>query len=148
MKQIKIYPLAKAANPLKMEFLNGSGKPINTIHPDTYSFFEMLAQLVNEEPPDVFSPLERFHMQAIGIEKSKPFNPGPKTRALLSDAARTAGAMARAIAFASPIPDTYYYADRKWQYVGDVPYNLVKDGIPQVDHRTYVYYMALGTRPP
>ena len=26
MKQIKVYPLAKAANPPKMEFLNGSGQ--------------------------------------------------------------------------------------------------------------------------
>ena len=49
----------------------------------------MLAQLVNEEPAEVFTPLERFHMQAIGIEKGKPFNPDPKTKALLSEAART-----------------------------------------------------------
>ncbi len=59
-------------------------------------------------------------MQPIGIEKGKPFNPDPNTKTLLSDAARTGGAMARAICFASPIPDTYYYPDRKWQYVGDV----------------------------
>ena len=72
-----------------MEFLNGSGKAIDTIHPDTITFFEMLAQLVDEEPAEVFTPLERFHMQAIGIEKGKPFNPDPKTKALLSEAART-----------------------------------------------------------
>lgn len=147
MKQIKTYPLANASNPPKMEFFNGSGEPIDTIHRDTIAFFEMLAQIVDEEPADVFSPLERFHMQAIGIEKGKPFNPDAKTRALLSDAARTGGAMARAISFASPIPDTYYYADRKWQYVGDVPYTFMKDGILQVDHRAYVYYMALGNSP-
>ena len=103
MKQIKVYPLAKASNPPKMEFLNGSGKAINTIHPDTITFFEMLAQLVNEEPADVFTPLERFHMQAIGIEKGKPFNPDSKTKTLLSEAARTGAAMARANSFASPI---------------------------------------------
>ena len=88
MKQTKVYPLAQAANPPKMEFLNGSGKAINTIHPDTIAFFEMLAQLVEEEPAEVFTPLERFYMQAIGIEKGKPFNPDAKTRALLSEAAR------------------------------------------------------------
>ena len=96
MKQIKVYPLAKASNPPTMEFLNGSGKAIDTIHPDTFAFFEMLAQLVNEEPAEVFTPLERFHMQAIGIEKGKPFNPDAKTKALLSEAARTGSAMARA----------------------------------------------------
>ena len=147
MKQIKVYPLAKAADPPKMEFLNGSGKPIDTIHSDTITFFEMLAQLVNEEPADVFTPLERFYMQAIGIEKGKPFKPDAKAKALLSEAARTAAAMARANSFASRDPDTYYYKDRKWQYVGDVPYTFVKDGVLQVDRRAYVYYMALGNSP-
>ena len=96
MKQIKVYPLAKASSPPKMEFLNGSGKAIDTIHSDTITFFEMLAQLVNEEPAEVFTPLERFHMQAIGIEKGKPLKPDAKAKALLSEAAHTAAAMARA----------------------------------------------------
>ena len=130
-----------------MEFLNGSGKPIDTIHSDTITFFEMLAQLVNEEPADVFTPLERFYMQSIGIEKGKPFNPDAKNKALLSEAARAGAAMARANSFASRDADTYYYEDRKWQYVGDVPYNFVKDGVLQVDRRAYVYYMALGNSP-
>ena len=33
MKQIKVYPLAQASSPPAMEFLNGSGKAIDTIHP-------------------------------------------------------------------------------------------------------------------
>jgi hypothetical protein len=32
---------------------------------------------------DVFGPLERFQMQAIGIEKDKPFKPDDNTKALL-----------------------------------------------------------------
>ena len=147
MKQIKVYPLARASSPPKMEFLNGSGKAIDTIHSDTITFFEMLAQLVSEEPAEVFTPLERFHMQAIGIEHGKPFNPDPKAKTLLSEAAHAAAAMARANTYASPDPDTYYYKDGKWQYVGDVPYTFIKDGVLQVDRRAYVYYMALGNSP-
>ena len=147
MKQIKVYPLAQASSPSAMEFLNGSGQAIDTIHPDTIEFFEMLSQLVDEEPANVFTPLERFQMKAIGIEKGKPFDPDSKTRTLLSDAARAGSAMARATAFASPDADTYYYKDHQWQYVGDVPYTFVKDGIPEVDRRAYVYYMALGNSP-
>jgi hypothetical protein len=147
MKQTKVYPLSRAANPPKMEFSNGSGKAITTVHPDTGAFFEMLANVVNDEPADVFSPLERFYMQAIGIEKGKPFNPDAKTKSLLSEAARVGGAMARANSYASPVPDTYYYSNRKWQFVGDIPYTFVKDGIVQVDRLAYVYYMALGNSP-
>ncbi|MGB9367821.1 MAG: DUF1254 domain-containing protein [Xanthobacteraceae bacterium] len=147
MKQIKVYPLPKKAGQPKMEFLNGSGKPIDTIHSDTIRFFEMLSQLVNEEPAEVFTPLERFYMQAIGIEKGKPFNPDAKAKTLLSEAARVAGAMARANSFASHDPDTYYYKDRKWQFVGNVPYNFLKGGVLEVDRRAYVYYMAVGNSP-
>jgi hypothetical protein len=147
MKQTRVYSLARASDPPAMEFLNGSGKAINTVAPDTSAFFEMLAQLVDEEPAEVFTPLERFYMQAIGIEKGKPFSPTAKDKALLTEAARVGAAMARANSFASTDPDTFYYSDRKWQYVGNIQYNFNKDGVLEVDRRAYVYYMALGNSP-
>ncbi|MDR8402225.1 DUF1254 domain-containing protein [Paraburkholderia sp. USG1] len=93
MKQIKIYPLAQASSPPQMEFMNGSRQNIDTLFPDNFHFFELLAKLVNEEPLDVFGPLERSQMQAIGIDKGKPFSPDEHTKALLSEAARLGGAM-------------------------------------------------------
>ena len=56
--------------------------------------------LVNEEPRDLFGPLESFQLQAIGIEKNKPFHPDEKTKALMAEAARIGGAIARAITYA------------------------------------------------
>lgn len=147
MKQTKVYPLAKASNPPPMEFFNGSGQPINLVAPDTFKFFEMLARLVDEEPADVFTPSERFYMQAIGIQKDKTFNPTSKDKTLLSEAARIGSAMARANSFASRDPDTYYYPDRKWQYIGDVPYNFNKDGVLEIDRRAYIHYMGIGNSP-
>ena len=61
IKQTKVYPLAKAGAPPAMEFLNGSGKAIDTLFPDDGRFFDLLAKLVDEEPADNFGPLERFH---------------------------------------------------------------------------------------
>jgi hypothetical protein len=147
MKQLKIYPLASKDNPPKMEFFNGSGQAIDTIHSDNFAFFEALAELVNEEPAEVFTPLERFYMQSIGIEKGKSFAPDEKTKALLAEAARTGAAMARANCFASRDPETLFYSDRHWQCVGDIPYTFQKDGVLALDRRAYVYYMALGNSP-
>ena len=59
MKQIKVYPLAKASAPPPMQFMNGSNQNINTVFPDTFRYFELLAMLVNEEPAELFDPLER-----------------------------------------------------------------------------------------
>jgi len=131
-----------------MEFLNASRKEVDTIHGDNFSFYEALAQLVNEEPAEVFTPLERFYMQAIGIEHGKEFNPDEKTKKLLNDAARYGAATARANSFASTDRSTYYYDDEQWQYVGgDGNYTYMKDGILQVDLRAYGYYMAIGNSP-
>src|SRR5262249_17308217 len=135
MKQIKVYSLAKQDGQPKMEFLNGSGKEIDTIHADNFSFYEALAQLVNEEPAEVFTPLERFYMQAVGIEHGKPFSPDAKAKKLLSDAARYAAATARANSFASTDPGIRFYDDRQWLYIGDVPYTWMKNGVLQVDRR-------------
>jgi hypothetical protein len=147
MKQLKIYPLVQKDNPPHMEFLNGSGQPIDTIHSDTITFFEQLAALVNEEPAEVFTPLERFYMQAIGIEKGKPFVPDEKAKELLSEAARASAAIARANCFGNMDPGTFFYPDRHWQAVHDVPYTFMRDGVLQVDRRAFVYYMGLGNSP-
>ena len=104
MKQTKVYPLDNASSPPPMAFLNGSGKEIDTLFPDSLRFFELLAMLVDEEPLESFGPLERSMMQAIGIEKGKPFTPDAAIQALLSEAAHLGGAMARANTYASAAP--------------------------------------------
>ena len=148
IKQLKVYPLGKADTAPAMEFLNGSGRAIDTLFPDNAGFFDLLAKLVDEEPAESFGPLERSQMQAIGIEKGKPFKPDGKTRALLDEAARLGGAIARANTFASTAPGVFYYPDRKWQQTPEgQTYTFVRDGIPQIDARDNVYYMAAGNSP-
>ncbi len=148
MKQIKIYPLDKASTPPAMEFVDGSGKDIDTLFPDNVRFFELLAMLVDEEPLDSFAPFERSMMQAIGIEKGKPFAPDAKTRTLLAEAARLGGAMARVNTYDSPSPAIFYYPDRKWQAVpSGMSYKFERNGAPQIDDRNNVYYMAAGNSP-
>ncbi|MEJ0002883.1 MAG: hypothetical protein WDN30_03735 [Pararobbsia sp.] len=95
-----------------------------------------------------FGPLERSQMQAIGIEKGEPFSPDEHTQALLSEAARLGGAMARANTYASASPGIYYYPDRKWQQSpGGLSYTFTREGAPQIDARNNVYYMAAGNSP-
>src|SRR5262245_35906247 len=146
MKKTKVYPLSQASSPPPMEFINGSKKPIDTLFPDNFHYFELLSMLVNEEPADSFTPLEKFQMQAIGIEKGKPFDPDAKTKSILEEAARIGGAMGRANSFGPPA--AYYYPDRKWQdATNGLSYTFIRDGIPQIDARNNVYYMAAGNSP-
>jgi hypothetical protein len=146
MKQIRIYPFEKAAEPPTMEFMNASRQRIDQVFPDNFRYFELLAMLVEEEPLDVFDPLERSMMRAIGIEKGKPFAPDARMKAILSEAARLGGAMARANAYATRAGR--YYPDRNWEAVQEgMTYTFMQDGAPLVDARNYIYYMAWGNSP-
>jgi hypothetical protein len=86
--------------------MNGSNQNIDTLFPDNFRYFELLAMLVEEEPAELFDPLERAQMRAIGIEKGKPFAPDEKTKALLDEAARIGGAIARAATYVPSMPAT------------------------------------------
>ena len=146
MKQIKVYPLAKVSAPPPMEFLNGSGQDIDTVFPDNFRYFELLAMLVDEEPAELFDPLERSMMQSIGIEKGKPFQPDARMKALLFEAARLGGAMARSHAYTFDFGR--FYPDRNWQGVPTgISYTFIENGIPQVDTRNWLYYTAIGNTP-
>jgi hypothetical protein len=148
MKQTKIYPLASAESPPQMHFINGSRQDIDTVFPDTFRFFELLAMLVDEEPAELFGALERFQMQAIGIAKGTPFAPEETTRALLDEAARVGGAIARANTYKRLADDEYYYPGKQWQGIlPGLTYTFTQDGVPQIDARNNVYYMAAGNSP-
>ena len=79
MKTMRIYPLARASDPDAMIFLNGSGKSIDTIFPDTYEYFESLAVLVEKEPVrSAKSGLRRGPPTRVG-RQSHPFSASQTT---------------------------------------------------------------------
>jgi len=148
MKTTRIYPLAKAADPPAMIFLNGSGKAIDTIFPDTYEYFENLAALVEKEPVDAISPSDRFLLASIGIEKGKSFTPDTNTKQLLEEAARAGAAMARANTFASRDPMAKVYPDRLWEWAfvgGSASWDA--KGYVNIDNRAAWNYAATGNSP-
>jgi len=108
---LKIYPLAEKDNPPKTEFINVSGKEMNTVLPNDYSFFEKLHDLIQGEPDDYLGPEAKGMMAAIGIEKGKPFAPDDRMKNILNDAAAIGNAAARAISFFPREPGNLIYGD-------------------------------------
>ena len=72
---VKVYPLSRAGNPPKMEFISGSKKVFNTIHANNFDFYEELNDVIQKEPVDMIEPQLRGLFTSIGIEKGKPFAP-------------------------------------------------------------------------
>lgn len=116
---LKVYPLAtKDAQPA-MEFINVSGKSMNTILPNDDSYFEKLHALIQTEPESYLGPEAKGMMAAIGIEKGKPFNPDARMKKILTDAAAIGNAAARAISYFPRDPGNLLVLIRACSFTSD-----------------------------
>jgi hypothetical protein len=110
---LKVYPLSTEPNPPAMEFINASGKQMNTVLPNDVGFFEQLHALIQTEPDDFLGPEAKGMMAAVGIEKGQPFAPDDRMKKVLTDAAAIGNAAARAISYAPRNPGQFVYDDNK-----------------------------------
>ncbi|MEP4484797.1 MAG: DUF1254 domain-containing protein [Halioglobus sp.] len=94
---LKVYKLADAANPPKMEWISGTGKAYNTIHYNNAEFYAHMHEIIQYEPLSLMSPDIRGLYASLGIEKGKPFNPDDRMKAILADGVAIGNAQARAI---------------------------------------------------
>ena len=87
-KYAKIYPLADAGKPApSLTFANLSGKPFNMENPADYRFWELLNEVVQEEPVESLDQIRMGYYASIGIRKGKPFEPDARMKKILTEAA-------------------------------------------------------------
>ena len=147
-KHLKIYPLSDAANPPPMKFVNASGKPLNFVAPGDYSSWELLNQVIQEEPAAGSDPTTLGLFASIGIVKGKPFNPDARMKKILEDAANNGAVTARTIAFKMRDKDGYIYPDSSWRvpFFGGYKFE-VSPGVSNLDGAAFFYYFATGVTP-
>jgi hypothetical protein len=143
-KQFKIYPLDQAAGPPPTKIINGSGLYLNTIHANTFKFYEEINQVVQEEPTSAVDP-----EIAIGIIKGKPFAPDVRMKRILTEAVAVGNATARAIVFRARSDDFYFYPGKSnWRpiFVGGSHLFMQNDAV-LLDARINFFYQATGISP-
>jgi hypothetical protein len=91
-KQVRLYPLAQAANPPPTSFIDAIDAVFDSTIPYDLRFFESLHRIVQDEPWQTRDKVMIDFLKSIGIEKGKPFAPDAKTRELLEGAIREAHA--------------------------------------------------------
>jgi hypothetical protein len=96
-ENLKVYPLARVDDPPEMEFISGSGKAFNTVHPNNFTFYEHVAELVQRESDEMLDVETRGLLASIGIEKGRPFAPDERMKRILTDAVAIANATARSL---------------------------------------------------
>ncbi len=147
-KNLKIYPLADAANPPAIKFVNASGVPANFVAPGDYTFWEMLNKVIQEEPSIGSDPTTLGLFASVGIEKGKPFTPDPRMKKILADAANIGAVTARTIAFKVRSKDAYFYPNSSWRlpFFGGYKFET-SPGVTNMDGYIFYYYFATGITP-
>ena len=145
--KFRLYPLSSATHPPEQRFVNVSGKQMNTIPANDFSFYEELNAVVQSEPADLFEPQLTGVFASIGIKKGRPFSPDARMKKLLTEAVAIGNATARAIAFA-PRRESFplIFPDRQWRDF-TASYDFMNNGEMTLDSRTLWYYIAIGVSP-
>jgi len=143
------YPLAKAADRPATRFINASGMGFNTVHANSFQFYEEVNHIVQEEPAEAQDPELLGQLSAIGIAKGKPFAPDERMRKILTDAVAVGNATARAIEFRSREPGTYFYPGKSWFSPSnpDGSYLWLRNGARNLDARALMFYGYTGVTP-
>jgi hypothetical protein len=144
-------------------FHEGSGKVMNTIPPNDFSYFEMLNEVVQQEPATALDPELMGPLAAIGIVKGKPFAPDARMKKILIDALAVGNATSRSLCMNPRDPTWFYYPGSAWwnflfetgfQFETPIPL-ITSDGAKPfpptgyrtLDARTSFFYCAVGISP-
>ncbi|MGC5225375.1 DUF1254 domain-containing protein [Micromonospora sp. DT81.3] len=146
MKQTRIYPLSQAESPEANEFINLADLAFNTVHANDFSFYEEVAELVQEEPTEALDAERAGQLAGIGIVSGQPFAPDERLRAILERAAPIAAGLARVIAYAPRDPDAVLYGSWRNGFVGG-SYEFLRNGARLLDARTQFHYLATVITP-
>ena len=155
--------LGKITPPPPTVFHEGSGKVFNTIPPNDFSYYEMLNEVVQQEPATALDPELMGPLAAIGIIKGKPFAPDARMKKILTEAVALANATSRTLFMAPRDPAWYYYPGSGWQnmlfatgYEFETPIpEITREGVKpfpptgyrQLDARTSFFYGVTGITP-
>ncbi len=107
--------------PIKpVHYVEGTGLAINTLPPSDHTYFDMLNEIVQEEPSGVISKEIMGSFAAIGIVKGNAFKPDARMKKILSDAANVACATGRAL--------NWRFRNDWGFYPGSAWYNMLWEG--------------------
>jgi hypothetical protein len=155
--------LGRITPPPPTVFHEGSGKVMNTIPPNDWTFYEMLNEVVQQEPATSLDPELMGPIAAIGIVKGKPFAPDARMRKIMTDALALANATSRALFMSPRDPSWFYYPNSSWfnylfetGYEFETPIPLITPdgarpfsptGYRTLDARTNFFYGITGITP-
>ncbi|MGB5809896.1 MAG: DUF1254 domain-containing protein [Polyangiales bacterium] len=155
--------LAQGTDPPPTVFHEASGKVMNTVPPNDWSYYEVLDQVVQEEPSTTLDAELMGPLAAIGIVKGQPFSPDARMKKILTEALALANATSRTLVIHPRDESWFYYPGSAWwnplfssgyQFETPIPQITPQGAKPysptgyrQLNARTMFFYGAIGITP-
>ena len=138
--------LGRVTPPPPTVFHEGSGKVMNTLPPNDWSFYETLNEVVQREPATSLDPELMGPIAAIGIVKGKPFAPDARMKKIMTEALAVANATSRTLFLSPRDPSWFYYPNSSWfNYLFETGYEF-ETPIPMVTREGVKPFPATGYR--
>lgn len=144
-QNLKIYPLATGLR--HGNYINTNGMGLNSLVPEDGSAFEMLTEIIQYEPKELFGDEQLGRLATLGIVQGQPFHPDERMHRILDQGAKLGAAMCRAIVFDSRSPDSPYWPDRHWENMFLYNTTFVRDGVADIDARIRWHYSGVVVSP-
>ena len=103
--------LGRLSEPPPTVFHEVSGKSFSTIPPNDFTYYEMLNEVVQQEPATSLDPELMGPLAAIGIIKGKPFAPDARMKKIMTEALALANATSRSLLM-NPRDPSWYLLSR------------------------------------
>ena len=116
------------------------------MHSNDFSFFEEVAEILQEEPIAALDPERAGQLAAIGLVAGQPFAPDERLRGILSRAAEIGAGIARTVSYEPRDPDAVLYGSWKNAFVGG-SHEFLRNGARLLDARTQFHYLATVVTP-
>jgi len=162
--QGKVPALGALPKPASPRYVEGTGRAINTISPNDFTYYRLLDELVQSEPPEALDPETAGQFAAIGIVKGKKFSPDARMQKILEQAVAVGNAASRTLGMGAHPTERYRYYDKSawWSMMWTTGYNfrnpppmITKDGVKPfpntgartLNGRTSYFYSLMGNSP-
>jgi hypothetical protein len=144
--QIRNYPYAERDTPKNVsKHIRPEGRKWAGQQPGGLHYWEVVARVINEEPPLERDRITLATLVPLGIEKGKPFNPDARQKAILEQASNVGELMARANGYAKRFPGSTIWPGKHWEY--SLYLKETDQEVPthtQLDERASWFYEAVG----
>jgi hypothetical protein len=144
-QHFKIYPLA--SGPRDGNYINGNGIGLNSLVPEDGSAFEMLNEIIQYEPKELFGAEQLGRLASLGIVKGQPFKPDERMQSIFDQGAKLGIAMSRAIIYDSRSPDVRYWNECHWENMFLYNTTFVRNEVADIDARTRWHYSGVVVSP-